>query len=76
VIDVELAADGRGLALTIADDGRGFAAGSAERGGGLGIAGMRERLRNVGGRLRIGSRPGAGTTVVATVPLPRARDVG
>ena len=76
VIDVELAADGRALALTIADDGRGFAAGSAERGGGLGIAGMRERLRYVGGRLRIDSRPGAGTTVVATVPLPRARDVG
>jgi len=75
-IDVELAADGRGLALTVADDGRGFAVGGAERGGGLGIAGMRERLRHVGGRLRIDSRPGAGTTVVAKVPLPRARDVG
>ena len=76
VIDVELSGDGQDLALTVADDGRGFAAGSAERAGGLGIAGMRERLRHVRGRLQIDSRPGAGTTVVARVPLPPARDVG
>jgi signal transduction histidine kinase len=76
LIDVELSADGRGLVLTIADDGRGFADESAETSGGLGIAGMRERLRYVGGRLQIDSRPGAGTTVVAKVPLPRVKDIG
>ena len=74
--DVELSSDGAGTILTIVDDGRGFAAGSAECAGGLGIAGMRERLRLVGGRLQIDSRSGAGTTVVARVPLPPARDVG
>lgn len=75
-IDVELSSDRIGLTLTVVDDGRGFAAGSAERGGGLGIPGMRERLRLVGGRLQIDSRSGAGTTVVARVPLPQERDVG
>jgi len=74
-IEVELAAEGKELVLTVADDGRGMAAGRAENGG-LGITGMRERLRNVGGRLQIASRQGAGTSVIARVPLPQARDVG
>lgn len=42
------------------DDGRGFA---ARREGGLGLDGMRERARLVGGAVEIRSRPGAGTTV-------------
>jgi two-component system NarL family sensor kinase len=56
------------------------AAQDAERGGpgtarvvpgsGQGIQGMKERARLLGGALRIVSRPGRGTTVVATVPLP------
>lgn len=36
---------------------------------GVGIAGMRERARQVGGKLRIHSRPG-GTDVVMRVPFP------
>ena len=51
----------------IEDDGRGFTPdGSGE---GLGLLGMGERLALLGGRLKIESSHGAGTTIVAEVPL-------
>ena len=34
---------------------------------------MRERVAQVGGELAVASRPGAGVSVVARVPLPSAR---
>ena len=52
----------------IEDDGRGFEAGGAD-GAGLGLVGMRERLGLLDGRLAIESTEGAGTTLVAEVPL-------
>jgi signal transduction histidine kinase len=36
---------------------------------GIGLLGMRERLALLDGRLELESRPGAGRTVVAEVPL-------
>ena len=56
------------LTVVIEDDGRGFDPGA--RAEGMGLDSMRERLGLVGGRLKIESRPGAGTTLVAEVPLP------
>ena len=56
------------VAAIVEDDGGGFDA-SVPRVEGLGLVGMRERLALVGGRLRIESGEGAGTTVVAEVPL-------
>jgi signal transduction histidine kinase len=58
------------ISLSIADDGRGFDAGSLARAsaGHLGVAGMQERARARGGRLRVSSRPGAGTTVDVEMP--------
>ena len=38
--------------------------------GGYGLLSMAERAEIVGGRLNIRSRPGAGTAVTATIPLP------
>jgi signal transduction histidine kinase len=38
---------------------------------GYGMIGMQERLERVGGALTVESLPGAGTTINATVPLPR-----
>jgi signal transduction histidine kinase len=56
--------------VVIEDDGTGFSQpGSADRGG-LGLVGMRERVRLLDGRFEIESSPGAGTTLVAEVPLP------
>ncbi len=52
----------------IEDDGQGFGAGGGS-GGGLGLAGMKERVGLLGGRLAIESTEGAGTTVVAEVPM-------
>lgn len=52
--------------LEVSDDGTGFD-GSAVNGG-YGLSGMRERLSQVGGTVRVRSAPGVGTTVSAEVP--------
>ena len=54
--------------LQIQDFGRGMDAGNMRPAAGLGILGMRERLRYVNGRLDIESGP-HGTTLTAIVPL-------
>jgi len=68
-VRITLAVDSDGTSLTIADDGCGFdvppPADSEPRGLGLPI--MQERLRAVGGSLRIESRPGGGTRVAARI---------
>ncbi|MCW2654992.1 MAG: histidine kinase,GAF protein [Mycobacterium sp.] len=60
--------------LEIVDDGIGFDTlehplGGDEMGG-YGLLSMAERAELVGGRLNIRSRPGSGTAVTATIPLP------
>jgi signal transduction histidine kinase len=60
--------------LEIVDDGVGFdkfehPLGGDEMGG-YGLLSMAERAELVGGRLNIRSRPGSGTAVTATIPLP------
>jgi two-component system sensor histidine kinase UhpB len=54
--------------LHIRDDGHGFrpTANSAERG--LGLTGMAERARLVGGELDVRSEPGAGTSITLRLP--------
>lgn len=54
--------------LVIEDDGRGFDPASVQRGHGLGN--MTSRAKAVGGELDVESRPGGGTRVRFTVPLP------
>ena len=69
----------KGVCMEIRDDGRGFDPARvvpAEDGeSGIGLVGMRERLRLLGGRLEIESAPGGPTTVRATLPrwLPLAQ---
>jgi two-component system, NarL family, sensor histidine kinase DevS len=60
--------DSSAMAL-IEDDGQGFT-GADEGRGGIGLAGMRERLALLDGRLLVESDTGSGTTIVAEVPLP------
>lgn len=68
-VSVVVARKGGLVTALIEDDGRGFEAGRSD-GSGLGLVGMRERLGLLDGRLRIESTEGAGTTIVAEVPLP------
>ena len=69
-VRVRLARAGGRVELTVEDDGSGFTFDQAARG--LGIAGMREWALLVGGDIQVESRPGAGTRVRLTVPLPDA----
>jgi signal transduction histidine kinase len=60
------------VTLEVEDAGRGIARDHLARGGvptiGVGLAGMRERIRQVGGTFAVESA-GAGTVIRATVPL-------
>jgi signal transduction histidine kinase len=50
--------------LKVTDDGKGFdLAKTREQGGGLGLCGIDERVRLVGGRLSIDTAPNQGTTI-------------
>ena len=53
------------LRLRVHDDGAGFD--SAVASAGAGLSNMRDRLDAVGGQVTVESRPGAGTTMTATV---------
>ena len=67
-ISIVLAGQAGAVTALIEDDGRGFSRDEAS-GDGLGLLGMGERLALLGGKLRIESTPGSGTTIVAEVPL-------
>ena len=56
-----------GVELRVRDNGRGFASSGAE-GDGIGLSGMAERARLVGGELTVTSAPGSGTRVRLYIP--------
>jgi signal transduction histidine kinase len=67
---VTLRADTKAVTLRIRDDGPGFDPASLPHTRrGMGLATMRERAHEIGGRFEIHSHAGAGTTVTITVPL-------
>jgi len=67
-VSIVLARKPDAVALVIEDDGRGFDPADT-REGGFGLEGMRERVGLLEGKLQVESRDGAGTTIVAEVPL-------
>jgi signal transduction histidine kinase len=68
--EVTVAKQDAAFVVTVKDDGVGF---EVERlRPSLGLVGMSERAELVGGRVDIESAPGAGTTVHARFPVPRA----
>lgn len=75
-IEVSTIKDGSSMRITVADDGIGFASTKVERkirkNEGLGLFNVRERLRNLGGRVEVQSRKGEGTTITLIAPLKRA----
>ena len=66
---VDCALTGAGLRVEVADEGSGFEIDAIPIGKTSGLAGMEERARSTGGRLRLRSQPGRGTAVVAELPL-------
>ncbi len=67
-VSVLLVLRGGAATALVEDDGHGFDAEDELRGG-IGLAGMRERLALLDGRLTIESKRGTGTSLVAEVPL-------
>jgi signal transduction histidine kinase len=67
--EVRLWAAGGEVHLVVADRGRGFDPATARRGRGIGLASMDERLKLVRGTLAVESRPTAGVTIHAIIPL-------
>ena len=68
-VDVQVATGDGVLQVRVRDDGRG----GADATGGSGLAGLRDRVEALGGRLWVHSPPGTGTTVQAQVPVGPTR---
>ena len=71
-VSIEIEAGADGVRAEVVDDGRGFDPETtlvrAARDGHLGLVGMHERVRMLGGLTRIDSRPGGPTVVSVTLP--------
>jgi signal transduction histidine kinase len=63
--EVEVTARDGGLRVCVRDDGRG----GADFAGGSGLAGLKDRMEALGGRIWLHSPPGAGTDVQIVMPL-------
>lgn len=72
-VTVALAVDDTKLRFSVSDDGVGL----ATEGAGIGMANMRDRIRAVGGDLRVISALGQGTSVLGWVPAePQSASAG
>jgi signal transduction histidine kinase/ligand-binding sensor domain-containing protein len=72
LVTLELEYGRRYFAMRCHDAGRGFAPEQAEKAGHWGLRGMTERVRKLGGRLRITSAPGRGAEILVSIPSFRA----
>jgi signal transduction histidine kinase len=66
-VSVRLVESASRLELMVSDDGKGIEPGKRRRG--LGLLGMEERVRELGGTFTLSSAPGAGTTIRVEIPL-------
>jgi signal transduction histidine kinase/uncharacterized protein YhfF len=64
-LEVDVALHGRTLVAAVADDGSGGACATR----GTGLQGLAARVESLGGRLKVESPEGHGTTLTATIPL-------
>jgi signal transduction histidine kinase len=71
-VEIAIEASSEGVRVEVIDDGGGFDPEStrvrAARAGRLGLVGMHERVRMLGGSTRIDSRPGGPTVISASLP--------
>ncbi|HEV8398281.1 MAG TPA: ATP-binding protein [Gemmatimonadales bacterium] len=69
-VDVTLRRAANTIILSVADNGIGFAPDSLSGLSSLGLVGMRERALACGGALMVRGKPGEGTSIVVTIPVP------
>ena len=67
---VDLTQPDDAIRAKITDDGNGF---DTKRTRGMGLLGMEERVKRLGGAITIDSRPGTGTTILVELPLAAGR---
>jgi signal transduction histidine kinase len=72
-VRIGVRARGKLLTLTIRDNGRGITKSELSSVESIGLLGMAERARLLGGRVTITGAPGRGTTVTVTVPITSKR---
>lgn len=72
-VQLVLRGPGDSVRLEVADDGRGIDTAATE---GIGLQGMRERVRSGGGELDVSSEAGAGTRVHVSLPTAQRKDRG
>jgi len=71
-VDVSLEEDGEWLELRVTDDGMGIAPEAIGSSASLGLLGIRERARRLGGSAAVGRSPAGGTVVSVRVPFSRS----
>lgn len=76
-VNITVESNSSSVKMSIKDNGKGFSlsrlTGDLVREGKLGVLGMEERARLIGGNFQITSAPGKGTTVSAEAPIQTAR---
>lgn len=73
-VELQLELADHRLLLRVTDDGTGFDADLRRKPESFGLLGMHERVRALGGTLRVDSRPGEGTAVEVELPAPEAAE--
>jgi signal transduction histidine kinase len=69
---IQLASEENRYVVRIEDDGKGFTPVRGVRG--LGLIGIEERVAEMGGVLKLDSKPGAGTRIFISIPLRKASE--
>lgn len=72
--DVTVSVDGRYVSVEVSDDGRGMPASPARRG--LGLLGIEERARELGGTFSVGRSSRGGTDLQVRLPCRLVEEVG
>lgn len=71
---IRLSGSSKGIGVSVTDNGKGFdVGGKNSQNKGLGLISMHERMRLMGGFLRVHSRPADGTKVCAWIPLKEGK---
>jgi signal transduction histidine kinase len=67
---LQLSADDHQITLLVEDDGKGMD-NQGDNSTGSGLIGLRERAEQLGGEVQLVGRPGGGTQLIFTAPLPK-----